>query len=297
MTLLPTIVAGIAWDPTIRGILAVLTGVVVLGGGVYLLLATNLAQRLGFLVILAALFGWLTIHGLVWWLYPPGQGPIGRIPAWEVEEINHGDLSQALLSQAHDLDPSGLPSTEEINDATDAEIVEINDQFADHLNEWRLLAASDASRAEAQSTADATLTEGVIPGLEETTSYVHLYTFETGGKPERKSDGVWDRVTNRITNTLRITSPPHYAIVQIQPAIPQEEVVGQAPPPPEADPNAEVISIVMVRDLGQRRLVPALITLGSGLMFGLLCAMLHARDRLVAEHRSAPLPAPTGGGS
>jgi hypothetical protein len=31
-------------------------------------------------------------------------------------------------------------------------------------------------------------------------------------------------------------------------------------------------------------------------MFGLLCAMLHARDRVVAEHRSAPLPAPTGGG-
>ncbi|HET6665324.1 MAG TPA: hypothetical protein VFG94_13740 [Acidimicrobiales bacterium] len=296
MTLLPTVVAGIAWDPQIRGILAVLTGIIVLGGGVYLLLATNLATRLGFLVILTALFGWMTIHGMVWWLYPPGQGPIGRIPSWEVEEINHGDLSQALLGDAQDLDTSGLPSTEDLNDATDAQIADVNDQFADQLNEWELLAASDASRAEAQSTADATLAEGVIPGLEESSSYVHLYAFETGGKPERQSDGIWDRVTNRVTNTLRITSPPHYAIVQIQPAIPQEQVVGQAPPPPEADPNAEVISIVMVRDLGQRRLVPALITLGSGLMFGLLCAMLHARDRVVAEHRSAPLPAPTGGG-
>ena len=68
MTLVPTVVAGIAWDPQIRGILAVLTGVIVLAGGVYLLLATNLAQRLGFLVILTALFGWMTIHGLVWWL-------------------------------------------------------------------------------------------------------------------------------------------------------------------------------------------------------------------------------------
>ncbi|MGH9192255.1 MAG: hypothetical protein ACRDZ0_07240, partial [Acidimicrobiales bacterium] len=263
--------------------------------GVYLLLATNLAQRLGFLVILTALFGWMTIHGLVWWLYPPGQGPIGDIPAWEVEEINH-DLSQALLDEAHDLDPSELPPVEEINDATDAQIADINEQFADQLNEWELLAASDASRAEAQSTADATLAEGPIPGLEETTSYVHLLVFETGGKPERESDGVWDRVTNKVGNTLRVTSPPHYAIVQIQPAIPQEEVVGEAAPTPEADPDAEVISIVMVRDLGQRRLVPALITLGSGLMFGLLCAMLHARDRVVAAHRSAPLPAPTGGG-
>jgi hypothetical protein len=295
VTLVPTL-AGIAWDPQIRGILAVLTGVIVLAGGVYLLLATDLARRLGFLVILTALFGWMTIHGLVWWLYPPGQGPIGKIPAWEVEEINHADLSQALLDKAHDLDTQGLPSPEEINDASDAQIVEINDEFAEQLNEWELLAPSDASRAEAQSAADATLAEGVVPGLDDTSTYVHLYAFETGGKPERKSDSTWDRVTNRITNTLRITSPPHYAIVQVQPAVPQEEVVGQPPPTPEADPNAEVISIVMVRDLGQRRLVPALITLGSGLMFGLLCAMLHARDRVVAEHSSAPLPAPTGGG-
>jgi hypothetical protein len=289
------VLAGIAWDPQIRGILAVLTGVIVLAGGVYLLLATNLAQRLGFLVILSALFGWMTIHGLVWWLYPPGQGPIGDIPAWEVEEINHGDLSQALLDDAHDLDTSGLPTPDEINDATDAQIVDINGEFADELNEWTLLSPADASRAEAQSVADATLAEGVVPGLEDTSSYVHLYAFDTGGKPERESDAVWDRVTNRITNTLRVTSPPHYAIVQVQPAIPQEEVVGEAPPPPEADPDAEVISIVMVRDLGQRRLVPALIAIGSGLMFGLLCAMLHARDRVVAEHQSAPLPAPTGG--
>ncbi|HZA75989.1 MAG TPA: hypothetical protein VE623_06310 [Acidimicrobiales bacterium] len=294
MSLVP-VLAGIAWDPQIRGILAVLTGVIVLAGGVYLLLATNLAQRLGFLVILSALFGWMTIHGLVWWLYPPGQGPIGDIPAWEVEEINHGDLSQALLDDAHDLDTSGLPTPDEINDATDAQIVDINGEFADELNEWTLLSPADASRAEAQSVADATLAEGVVPGLEDTSSYVHLYAFDTGGKPERESDAVWDRVTNRITNTLRVTSPPHYAIVQVQPAIPQEEVVGEAPPPPEADPDAEVISIVMVRDLGQRRLVPALIAIGSGLMFGLLCAMLHARDRVVAEHQSAPLPAPTGG--
>jgi hypothetical protein len=295
MSLVP-VLAGIAWDPEIRGILAVLVGTVVLAGGVYLLLATNLAQRLGFLVILTAGFGWMTIHGLVWWLYPPGQGPIGDIPAWEVEEINHGDLSQALLDEAHDLDASGLPDPAEINDFTEAQVADLNDQVAAQLNEWQLLSPADASRAEAQSVVDATLAEGVVPGLEETDNYVHLYAFETGGKPERKSDGVWDRVANKITNTLRITSPPHYAIVQVQPAIdPGELAPGEASPTPEADPDAEVISIVMVRDLGQRRLTPALITIGSGLMFGLLCAMLHARDRVVAEHRSAPLPAPTGG--
>ena len=39
---LVTTFAGIAWDPHIRGVLAVLTGVAVLCGSVYLLLGTNL---------------------------------------------------------------------------------------------------------------------------------------------------------------------------------------------------------------------------------------------------------------
>ena len=61
MHLVPTL-AGIAWDPQIRGILSVLVGVVVLMGSVYLLLATNVASRLGFLLALAAIFGWMTIR-------------------------------------------------------------------------------------------------------------------------------------------------------------------------------------------------------------------------------------------
>jgi hypothetical protein len=294
MTLVPTL-AGIAFDPQIRGILVVLVGVAVLIGSVYLLLATNVAHRLGFLLVLTALFGWMTIHGLVWWLYPPGQGPIGKLPSWQIEEINHADLSQALLDEAHDIDTSNLPPTEEVDDATPEDIEQINEEFAGDLNEWELLAAADAARGEAQTTADAALAEGVIPGLEETTSYVHRYVLETGGKPQREGDGVWDRITNKIGNTLRITSPPHYAIVQVQPAIEQVVEPGQPPPPPEADPDAEIISFVMVRDLGERRLPAALLTIGSGLTFALLCVMLHQRDRLVAEHRSAPLPAPTGG--
>jgi hypothetical protein len=294
MALVPTL-AGIAFDPQIRGILVVLVGVAVLIGSVYLLLATNVAHRLGFLLVLTALFGWMTIHGLVWWLYPPGQGPIGKLPSWQVEEINHADLSQALLDEAHDIDTSNLPSTEEVDDATPEEIEQINEQFADDLSGWELLAAADAARGEAQTTADAELAEGVIPGLEETTSYVHRYVLETGGKPQRDGDGVWDRITNKIGNTLRITSPPHYAIVQVQPATEQVVEPGEPPPPPEADPDAEIISFVMVRDLGERRLPAALLTIGSGLTFALLCVMLHQRDRVVAEHRSAPLPAPTGG--
>jgi hypothetical protein len=266
----------------------------VLGGSVYLLMATNIGQRLGFLLALAALFGWMTIHGLTWWLYPPGNGPIGKLPAWEIEEVNHGDLPRAALPEARDLETSGLPSPEDLSAMTPEQVEEISEEDADRLNEWTLLPEGDAARGEAQTTVDAYLADGNIAGLSTTDTYVYLYAFETGGKPERSSDSVWDRVTNRVANTLRIFHPPHYAIVQLQPALQQEEVAGQAPPTPQPDPDAQVISVVLERELGQRRLPAALVTLASGAMFGLLCVMLHKRDQRVAEHRSAPLPATTG---
>jgi hypothetical protein len=290
MTLVHTL-AGIAWDPEIRGILSVVAGVGVLMGSVYLLLATNLAHRLGFLLAMAAFFGWMIIHGFVWWLYPPIMGPVGRVPSWEIEELNHGDLSQALLEDARVIDTSGLPDPEVVEEATEDQIEQISAEHRGSLGDWDLLPAADASRAEAQAAADAALLEGLVPEISEPDDFVHLYVLETGGKPERESDSMVDRVTNKITNSLRPTHPPHYVIVQVQPTIPQEVEVGEPPPTPEADPDADVLSVVMIRDIGETRLPAALVTLGSALIFGLLCTMLHQRDKRVAENRAAPLPA------
>ncbi len=46
--------AGIAWDPQIRGILTVATGTVVLLGSVWLIVSTNSGTRLGTLISTAA---------------------------------------------------------------------------------------------------------------------------------------------------------------------------------------------------------------------------------------------------
>ena len=293
-TLVPTL-AGIAWDPEIRGILSVLVGVVVLGGSVYLLLGTNVGNRLGILLSLAAIFGWMTIHGLVWLIYPPIMGPAGRGPSWEIQEVVYGDLTASMLDKAHGVDTSALPPSEEIDDLTPEDVAAVSEEHAEDLDGWELLAASDASRGEAQTAVDAVLAEGIVPGLEESTSRVFTYTFETGGKPQRDSDSVIDRVSNRIGNTLRLTHPPHYAVVQLQPATVEEAPPGEPPNQPEIVEDSQTVSVVLIRDIGERRLPATLIFLGSGLIFGLLCVMLHQRDRRVAEHRSAPLPAPSGG--
>jgi hypothetical protein len=295
---LTQLLAGIGWDPQIRGLLVVVVGVVVLMGSIYLVLATNLATRLGFMVALAGFFGWMLILGLFWWISPSETGPAGSAPAWEVEEINTGDLSQASLTEARDIDLSNLPDPETLQDATPEEFEAIAAEEEAHLSGWGLVAESDPSRGEAQAVVDEALTAGEYPGISATSDYVPMYALEIGGKPERKSDGVFDRVANKITNSLRVTSPPHYAVVQVclttPESRPEAAAPGETPPSPECDTDTDRISVIMVRDLGDRRLPVALVTIGSGLIFGVLCYMLHVRDRRVTEHVSAPLPAPTG---
>jgi hypothetical protein len=54
------------WDPTIKGILVTVCAVGLFCGSAYLLLATNLGARLGFLISWTALFGFLCILTTLW---------------------------------------------------------------------------------------------------------------------------------------------------------------------------------------------------------------------------------------
>ena len=47
--------------------------------------------------------------------------------------------------------------------------------------------------------------------------------------------------------------------------------------------------VLMIRDLGAKRQPSVFITLGSGLIFGLSCLLLHRRDRVLVANRSAAL--------
>lgn len=255
LTTLAITFAGISWKPEIRGVLTVALSIAILCGSVYLLLATNIGSRLGFLVALTGLFGWMACLGAVWWMY--GQGPQGAAPSWQVVEINTGDLSQAQL--------------EEIS--SDPE-----------LTEWEELPETDPDRAEAQATVDAVLTTGDTARFEATTEYVSIDGWAFGGKPKRTDDSLLGRVTWSITDAFRVDNPTHYAIIQVQPAVDTQPIPGQAPPTPTADASEPVISVVMVRDLGDKRFPAALVTIGSLIIFLVLCYMLHRREKLLNEH-------------
>ena len=90
---LSPVVAGIGWEPEIRGALTILVGSLVLFGSVWLILNTNLGNRLGTLVALTGFFGWMFIMGIVWWIY--GIGLQGDRPTWEPKEIIFGDPSES----------------------------------------------------------------------------------------------------------------------------------------------------------------------------------------------------------
>ena len=82
------------WNPTIIGVLTVLSAVGLFCGSVYLLLGTNLGGRLGFLVAIAGLSGFLVLLTTLW-LTTPGSAtgnsdldpPHGPLASWKVVEI------------------------------------------------------------------------------------------------------------------------------------------------------------------------------------------------------------------
>jgi len=239
----------VTWDPGLRGILSVAVGVVVLCGSIYLLLGTNIGSRLGFLVSVAGLSGWCFLMFAFWWLY--GIGYQGSMPSWQVEEVvasqEADDLSQSALDDAHD------------------------------LSTWDEIPADDPARGEAQASASAAIAgdDAPVPLYASESDFKVIDAWETGGKSD-----------TFFNNWFPGPHPPHYAIIQVQ-AVQQVEVeFGEAPPPPEVDESAPVHSVIMVRDLGNRRLPAALLTFASLIIFAVTCSALHRRDKLVAERRA-----------
>src|SRR3954447_4209699 len=111
-----TLVLGsISWDPFIRGVLIVAVAVLVLCGSIYLLLATNTGARVGFLLAVAGLTGWMGVMGIVW-MVTGSTADIGRPASWKVEEVVTGDINELSTTT------SGFPRRFEKLQAGDPEL-------------------------------------------------------------------------------------------------------------------------------------------------------------------------------
>lgn len=259
----------ISWEPEIRGALAVFIGFVVLCGSVYLLLATNSGARTGLLLAFTGFFGWCGLMGIIWTMY--GIGWVGEEPSWVPLEVNYSEFS---------------PGEPRLDGAVTEVVVE-----DPTLSEWELIEEGTPDYGELQASTLEALTAGSPPAFEDRGQVFIHDMYEVGGKPERESDAVIDRVTNRITNTLRITHPPKYAVVVAQQTVDQGPTPpDEAPPTPEPDPSAPMVSLILQRDLGNLRFTPAAFAFFSFVMFGILANVLHRRDKAEAENRARTEP-------
>jgi hypothetical protein len=242
----------------------VVAAMVILPGSVFLLLATNVGARLGFLLALTAFFGWMTVQGLIWWVF--AQGNRGRQPAWEPQEIVTGNLVEQTT-----IDPvaAGFP------------------------NGWKPLEVGGTVLGDAQAAADAVLAKSAAEGAEGGHGADAAHAEEDHGP---KLEAPFDQPTDYLLfdayeqggeSRLFFWHEPHHTVIRVT-AVREEEVPEGAPPPaPQPDFTKPVTSVVLIRDLGNVRLPPFMLFASSAVIFGVLLSILHRRDKEAMEARAA----------
>ncbi|MXZ15764.1 MAG: hypothetical protein F4Y76_09695, partial [Acidimicrobiales bacterium] len=138
----------VSWDPVLTGYLAVIIGIAVLCGSVYLLLATNLGVRLGFLVAWTGLWGWMLLMSIVWWVF--GIGWIGSQPGWNVLQVTSNPAT-VLVDEVQQL--KGVPVDRPPPGWIDIAVEEASDDDAEEIVDPEIVQAQ-AFAADARSAAD-----------------------------------------------------------------------------------------------------------------------------------------------
>lgn len=280
----PHLVAALAWDPQIRGALIVVTAFVILPGSVFLLLATNVGAKLGFLLAAAGLTGWMAVMGWIWVVY--GIGIKGDPPTWKVKEVITGDVAERGTTQEAGNFPAG----------------------------WRKLQTGDPILGDATASADkvlapvTSLKEGQAaptaqPVFESLQDYVQVAGYAKGGQnywipggglaSETRVGNPGTNVASKLIERLK-RGPfhsPHYAVIQVAPIIKQPTLAG-APPAAAPDLTKPIVSVVMERDLGNLRFPSLMVAISMSIVFALVANALHRRDKeIMAARAGAPAAA------
>jgi len=256
-----TLAFALNWDPELHGLLVVLLALILLPGTVYLVLSTNLGARVGFILAVAAFFGWMALMGIVWTVY--GIGLKGNPNAWKVQTMVVGDVAQSANPVL-----DGFP------------------------NAWKKLDLGTPEVAEAGAAADPTLAPPADSGktgpYTGSSDYLPVGAYDKGG--EKYLPG-W----SHPPNVVAVLHKPHYFVLVVQKVLKQPTVPGQAPPKAIVDPNAPQTAVLMTRDLGTLRQPAAVLTGASLITFGVCCYVLHRRDKQAWAARGTALE-PAGKG-
>ncbi len=266
-----SVLLAINWEPELRGALTVLIGIAVWMGSIYLILGTNMGARLGFIVTLTGLAGWMALMGGIWWMY--GIGLKGDVPTWTQVEGRTVVQDIGLLHQAGVLDEP-IAFTKDDNSleaaaALDAELAKEG---------WSKVDSSAPEFGQAQSSAAVFLEEegALATGEYAVTAVYEIDPPDESAYPKLGPNGEFDM--------FAFFHKPYYTLVEVAPYAPLRTEAGRAPTTPEIDTTQQRQYVYMVRDLGSLREPAAYICIGSTITFLALCFLLHRRDRFVAEN-------------
>jgi hypothetical protein len=275
VTVISTLLA-IDWYPELRGILVTIIGVAVLMGSIYLVLGTNLGARLGFLIALSGLFGWLALMGAMWAIY--GIGLRGTEPSWQAVAGDTVLQDTAALRQAGVLE-------ENPDVAEDATPVEVADGVASVLERtgWRPVDLASPAAGQAGAAAGEFLEEA---GAFDAGEFQVTRVFDTGGN-RFPMIGSFD--------LLAFFHEPRYAVVEVAPTEPTRTEPGRAAPSTQIDDSQPRQYVYIVRDLGSRRQPAFVLMIGATIIFLTLCWLLHQRDARARANINQPVPAPSAG--
>jgi hypothetical protein len=266
------VLGALSWDPQLRGALIVLLALMVLAGSVYLLLATNVGAKVGVLLAVAGLAGWLFVLNVVWLGY--GIGYKGTAPAWVVKEIVTGDLVT--------------------HSTTHAVVGSAGNSSTAFPNGWIYLPPGNSALAQAIPVADKAL---IPPAVGTTASSSFPAPFKTtqdyvdiGGWTRGGHNYLFNLFGYKVYWRVRhhyvyIKHQPHYMVIRVQPSL-KSVTVGGVATLPAADASQPLTTVVMQRDVGSLRLPPVLLGLSSLLVFLLACERLHSRDKQIARRRA-----------
>ncbi|MGH9037487.1 MAG: hypothetical protein ACRD0O_17155 [Acidimicrobiia bacterium] len=102
-------------------------------GSIYLLLATDVGGRLGFMVAFSGVTGFLTLLALIWFTnFTPLNALHGPPPTWKVKQVVD-DPKDARITQVHEIEEKGVKLTEaeqgEIKASVDSAVTAENSPF------------------------------------------------------------------------------------------------------------------------------------------------------------------------
>ena len=266
--------AGLEFKNTTRGILFPAIMFIILCGSSYMILATNVGNRLGFLIANAAFWGWMVLMTIVWMIY--GIGLKGNPPSWQVQEIvtNIGNAQSDKV----------------------ASLVDFKEGDETLPKGWSEVKEGTPTRGEAQSSVDAFLiAEKLFPSA---VDYAHVGGFEIGGKqrfkvrPRLESGGSWWNPGDY--RFMGLMHQKRYYVAKVAPyeldAL--KAVVLDAKGKPVVDTTKEPMNVVMTRNLGNKRLPAFKVFLASLLLLGISGRALHKRDlQVMAAMKNRPATA------